>query len=156
MINLDSITNENNQEHNEKWPYIPDHPYRILITDGSGSEQINALLNLMKEQDDTDKIYLYAKNLNEPNYEFLIKKHKDVGTNHFDDSNVFIECSNCLDDVYQNIDDYNPSTQRKILIVFDDMIAGIMRNKNFQAIIKELLHLFLSLSLIFLFQKMLD
>ena len=156
MINLDSITNENNQEHNEKWPYIPDHPYRILITDGSGSEQINALLNLMKEQDDTDKIYLYAKNLNEPNYEFLIKKHKDVGTNHFDDSNVFIECSNSLDDVYQNIDDYNPSTQRKILIVFDDMIAGIMRNKNFQAIIKELLHLFLSLSLIFLFQKMLD
>ena len=156
MINLDSITNENNKEHNEKWPYIPDHPYRILITDGSGSEQINALLNLMKEQDDTDKIYLYAKNLNEPNYEFLIKKHKDVGTNHFDDSNVFIECSNCLDDVYQNIDDYNPSTQRKILIVFDDMIAGIMRNKNFQAIIKELLHLFLSLSLIFLFQKMLD
>ena len=85
MINLDSITNENNKEHNEKWPYIPDHPYRILITDGSGSEQINALLNLMKEQDDTDKIYLYAKNLNEPNYEFLIKKHKDVGTNHFDD-----------------------------------------------------------------------
>ena len=156
MINLDSITNENNKEHNEKWPYIPDHPYRILITDGSGSEQINALLNLMKEQDDTDKIYLYAKNLNEPNYEFLIKKHKDVGTNHFDDSNVFIECSNSLDDVYQNIDDYNPSTQRKILIVFDDMIAGIMRNKNFQAIIKELLHLFLSLSLIFLFQKMLD
>ena len=156
MINLDSITNENNQEHNEKWPYIPDHPYRILITDGSGSEQINALLNLMKEQDDTDKIYSYAKNLNQPNYEFLIKKHKDVGTNHFDDSNVFIECSNSLDDVYQNIDDYNPSTQRKILIVFDDMIAGIMRNKNFQAIIKELLHLFLSLSLIFLFQKMLD
>ena len=156
MINLDSITNENNKEHNEKWPYIPDHPYRILITDGSGSEQINALLNLMKEQDDTDKIYLYAKNLNEPNYEFLIKKHKDVGTNHFDDSNVFIECSNSLDDVYQNIDDYNPSTQRKILIVFDDMIAGIMRNKNFRAIIKELLHLFLSLSLIFLFQKMLD
>ena len=86
----------------------------------------------------------------------MIKKHKDVGTNHFDDSNVFIECSNSLDDVYQNIDDYNPSTQRKILIVFDDMIAGIMRNKNFQAIIKELLHLFLSLSLIFLFQKMLD
>ena len=69
---------------------------------------------------------------------------------------LMIECSNSLDDVYQNIDDYNPSTQRKILIVFDDMIAGIMRNKNFQAIIKELLHLFLSLSLIFLFQKMLD
>ena len=58
MINLDSITNENNQEHNEKWPYISDHPYKILITDGSGSEKTNALLNSMKEQDDTDKIYL--------------------------------------------------------------------------------------------------
>ena len=138
MINLDSITNENNQEHNEKWPYISDHPYKILITDGSGSEKTNALLNSMKEQDDTDKIYLYAKDLNEPKYEFLIKNHKDVGRNHFDDPNAFIECLNSLDDVYQNIDDYNPSTQRKILIVFDDMIAVVMGNKNFQAIIKEL------------------
>ena len=138
MINLDSITNENNKEHNEKWPYIPDHPYRILIIGGSGSGKTNALLNLIKEQDDIDKIYLYAKDLSEPKYEFLIKKREDVGIKYCNDPNAFIECSNRIDDVYQNIDDYNPSRKIKILIVFDDMIADIMSNKNFQAIIKEL------------------
>ena len=139
MINLDSITNENNKEHNEKWPYIPDHPYRILIIGGSGSGKTNALLNLIKEQDDIDKIYLYAKDLSEPKYEFLIKKHEDVGIKYCNDPNAFIECSNRMDDVYQNIDDYNPSRKRKILIVFDDiMIADIMSNKKFHAIIKEL------------------
>ena len=138
MINLDSITNENNKEHNEKWPYIPDHPYRILIIGGSGSGKTNALLNLIKEQDDIDKIYLYTKYLNEPKYEFLIKKCKDVGIKYCNDPNAFIECSNRMDDVYQNIDDYNPTRKRKILIVFDDMIADIMANKKFQTIIKQL------------------
>ena len=92
MINLDSITNENSKEHNEKWPYIPDHPYRILIIDGSGSEKANALLNLKKEQDDIDKIYVHAKDLSEPKYEFLIKKRKNAGIKHLNDSNAFIEC----------------------------------------------------------------
>ena len=69
----------------------------------------------------------------------MIKNHKDIGAKHFNDPNAFIECSNSMDDVYQNIDDYNPSRKRKILIVFDDMIADIMSNKKFQAIIKELL-----------------
>ena len=91
MINLDDITNENNKEHNEKWPYIPDYPYRILAIGGSGSGKTNILLNLINEQDDIDKIYLYAKDLSEPKYEFLIKKRQDVGTNHFNDSNTFIE-----------------------------------------------------------------
>ena len=66
MINLDSITNEKHKEHNEKWPYISDHPYRILIIGSSGSEKTNTLLHLIKEQDDIDKIYLYAKDLSEP------------------------------------------------------------------------------------------
>ena len=96
------------------------------------------MLNLIKEQDDIDKIYLYAKDLSEPKYEILIRKRKDVGTKHFNYSNAFIECSNTMDDVYQNIDDCNPNRKRKILIVFDDMIADIMANKKFQAIIKEL------------------
>ena len=123
MIYFDDIKNENNREHNEKWPYIPDHPYRILTIGGSGSGKTSALVNLIKEQDDIDKIYLYAKDSSEPKYEFLIKKHKDVGTNHFNDPNPFIKCSNMLNDVYQNIHDYNPSRKRKNLIVFDDMIA---------------------------------
>ena len=122
---------------NEKWPFIPYHPYRILIICGSGSGKTNALLNLIKEQDDIDKIYLYAKDLSEPKYEFLIKKHEDVEIKYCNDPNAFTECSNTMDDVYENIDDYNPSRKKK-LIVFDDMIADIMTNKKFQAIIKEL------------------
>ena len=73
MINLNSIAKENNKEHKEKWPFIPDHPYRILIIGGSRSGKTNALLNLISQQDDTDKICLYAKDLSEPKYEFLIK-----------------------------------------------------------------------------------
>ena len=75
MINFDSITNENNKEHNEKWPYIPDHPYRIMIIGSSGSGKTKALLNLINEQDNIDEIYLYAKDLRKPKHEFLIKKH---------------------------------------------------------------------------------
>ena len=86
MINLDSITNENNKKHNEKWPYIPDHPYRIIIIGGSGSGKTNALINLINEQSDIDKIYLYAKDLSEPKYEYLIKKRKYVGIKHANNS----------------------------------------------------------------------
>ena len=157
MISLDSITNKNNKEHNEKWPYIPDHPYRILIIGGSGSGKTNALLNLIKEQDDIDKIYLYAKDLSEPKYEFLIKRHEDAGTKHLNDPDAFIECSNTMDDIYENIDDYNPSRKRKILIVFDDMITDIKSNKKFQPI-RELFtscrKLNIYHSLILLFKKM--
>ena len=96
------------------------------------------MLNLIKEQNDIDKIYLYAKDLSEPKYEFLIKKCENAGTKHVNDANAFIECSNAIDDVYENINDYNPRRKRKILVVFDEMIADIMINKTFQAITKEL------------------
>ena len=76
--------------------------------------------------------------MSEPKYEFLIKKRKDVGRKHCNDSDAFIECSNTTDGVYENIDDYKPSCKRKILIAFDDIIADIMANKKFQTIIKEL------------------
>ena len=76
---------------------------------GSRSGKTNALLNLIKEQDDIDKIYLYAKDLSEPKYEFLIKKREDVGIKYCNDSNAFIVCSNTMDGVYVNIDDYNSS-----------------------------------------------
>ena len=141
MINLDSITNENNKKHNEKWPYIPDHPYRILITCGSGSGKTNTLLNLIKEQDYhdvIDKIYLYGKDLSEPKYEYLIKKREAAGINHVNNPNGLIECSKTIDDVYEDIDNYSPKRDKKVLIVFDDMIADIMANKKFHAITKEL------------------
>ena len=81
---------------------------------------------------------MYAKDLSEPRYEFLIIKHKNAETKHWNDPSAFVECSNTMDDVYENIDDCNLSRKRKILIVFDDMIKGIMSNKKFQAIIKKL------------------
>ena len=96
------------------------------------------MLNLIIEQRDIDKIYLYAKDLSEPKYELLIKNRKNAGIKYLNDSKAFIECSNTMDEVYENIDDYNPNRKRKILIVFDDMIADIMTNKKFQSIIKEL------------------
>ena len=67
-----------------------------------------------------------------------MKKHKNAETKHLNDPNAFIECSNTMNDVYENIDDYNPNRKVKILIVFNDMIAGIMSNKKSQAIIEEL------------------
>ena len=90
MINLDSITNENNKKHNEKWPYIPDHPYRIIMIGGSGSGKTHTLLNLINGQHDIDKIILYARDLNKPKYKILIKKRKDARIKHLNDPNAFI------------------------------------------------------------------
>ena len=73
MINLDSITDENNKKRNKKWPFIPDHLYKILIIGGSGSGKTNTLLKLVSQQDGINKIYLYAKDLSKPKYETLIK-----------------------------------------------------------------------------------
>ena len=111
----------------------------MLLIGGSGLGRTNALLSLKKEQDDIDKTYLYAKDLSEKKYEFLIKKREDAETKHLNDSNAFTECSNTMDDVYENTDGYNRNRQRNISIVFDDMIADIMTNKKFQGKIKELL-----------------
>ena len=137
MLNLDDITNENNKEHNDKMAI---YSRSFVLNFGNWwfwIRKTNALLNLISQQDDIDRIYLYAKELSETKHEILIKKGENVGIKHLNDSNAFIECSNTMDDVYENIDDYKPNRQKKILIVFDDMIADIMSNKKFQAIIKE-------------------
>ena len=131
MINLDSITNENNKKHNKKWPCIPDQPFRIIIIGGSGPGKTNALINLINEKNDIHKIYLYARDLSEAKYEYLIKKRKDAGIKYLNNPNAFMECSNTMDDVCENINDHNPVRKRKILIVFDDMMAYIMTNKKF-------------------------
>ena len=131
MINLNSIVNDNNKKHNEKWPYIPDHPYRILIIGSSGSGKTNTLLNLINEQRDIDKIYLYAKDLSEPKYEHLIKNRKNAGIKHLIDSKAFIDCSNKMNDVYENIDLYNLNRRRKVLIAFDDILQILRQIKIF-------------------------
>ena len=68
----------------------------------------------------------------------MIEKRENAGIKNYDNPTAFTEYSNTMDDVFSNIDDYNPKRKRKILIVFDDMIADIMANKKFQAVIKEL------------------
>ena len=118
MINLDNIVNNKNKGRNENWIYIPDHPYRILIIGGSGSRKTNTLLNLINEQRDMDKIYLYAKDLSVSKYEDLINNRENAGIKHLKDPKAFIDCSNTVDDVYENIDNYNPNRKRKILIAF--------------------------------------
>ena len=138
MINFDDYANENKTIHNKNWPYIPDHPYRILIIGGSGSGKTNLLLNLIENQPDIDKIYLYAKDPYESKYQYLINKREGVGINHFNDPKAFIEYSNDMHDVYKNIDENNIDKERKILIVFDDMIADMINNKKLNSTVSEL------------------
>ena len=78
MISFDDIVNENKTVHNKNWSYVPDHPYKILIIEGSGSGKTNALLNLIGNQRDIDKIYLYAKDPYEAKYQYLINKRECV------------------------------------------------------------------------------
>ena len=138
MINFDEYTNENRIKHNPNWPYIPDHPYRILIVGGSGSGKTNALLNLINNQPDIDKIYLYVKEPYEYKYQYLINKRESVGINHINDPKTFIKYFNDMHKVYKNIDNYNPDKENKVLIVFDDMIAGMIDNKKLNSIVIEL------------------
>ena len=96
MINFDNYTNESKLEHNLKWPYIPDHPYRILIIGGSGSGKTNALLNLLNNQPDIDKIYLYVKDPSEAKYQYLTNRREKVGLDHFENLkllwNIYMIC----------------------------------------------------------------
>ena len=137
MFNFDYITKEDIKEPNPNWPEIPDHSYRVLIVGGSGSGKTNALLNLIHNEPDIDKIYLYAKDLYEVKNQLLINKRESTGLKFLNDSKAFIEHSNDMDDIYKNIEDYNPNKKRKILIIFDDMIADMLSNKKLNPIVTE-------------------
>ena len=135
MLNLDNIVNTNNKNSDKDWPF------RILIIGPSGSGKTNVLLNLIEKLNNTipiDKIYLFAKDLSEPKYEFLVSNREKAGIKNYNDANAFIEYSNTMDDVFSNIDEYNTRRKRRILLVLDDMIADIMSNEKFAAIIKEM------------------
>ena len=155
MINFDDYTDENKTDHNPNWLYIPDHPYRILILGGSRSGKTNTLLNLINNQSDIDKIYLYPKDLYEDKYQFLIKKIENIGLKHFNDPKSFIEYSNDMRDVYKNINHYNPNKENKILIIFDNMIADMINNKKLNLIVTKLFirRRKLNISLVFIMQS---
>ena len=106
--------------------------------DGSGSRKTNALLNLIQNQEDIDKIYLYTKDQYEAKYQYLINKREKVGLNHYDDPKAFMEYSNDMQDIYKNIEEYNPEKKCKILIAFHDMIADMINNKKLNPVVTEL------------------
>ena len=119
---------------------------------------------MINNQSDIDKIYLYAKDLYETKYQFLINKRESIGVKHFNHLKAFIEYSNDMHDVYKNINDYKLDKENKILIVFDDMIADMINNKKLNSIVTELFirGRKLNISLVFItqshlnYQRMLD
>ena len=155
MINFDNYANENKVEHNLKWPYVPDQPYRILIIGGSGSEISNALFDLINNQPDIDKIYWYTKDPYDSIYQFLINKRESMLLKHFNDPKGFTEYSDNMEDVCKNIGEYNPGKKCKTLIVFDNMIADMTKNKKLNSVVTEMFITSrkLNISLVFITQS---
>ena len=136
MLNLDNIISNKNRsssEHNN-WPC------RTLIIGLSGSGKTNTLLHLVNNLHPIDKIYLYAKDLHEPTNEYLINKRKQAGIKNLNDPHAFIEYSDDMNDVLDDINNYNKNRDKKVLVVVGDMIADIEYSKNFKRIIKELFY----------------
>ena len=136
MLNLDNIVSNKNTGFSED----NDWPFRMLIIGPSGSGKSNTLLHLINNLHPIDKIYLYAKDIHEPKYEYLINKREQAGIKNLNDPHAFIEYSDDMNDVLDDINNYNKNRDKKVLIVFDDMIADIEYNKNFKRIIKELFY----------------
>ena len=136
MLNLDNIVSNRNTSSSEdnNWPF------RMLIIGPSKSGKTNTLLHLINNLHPIDKIYLYAKDIHEPKYEYLINKREKAGIKDLNDTDAFIEYSEDMDDVLDDINNYNKIRDKKILIVSDDMIVDIDYNKNFKRIIKELFY----------------
>ena len=134
MLNLDNIVSNNNENKNNDWPF------RMLIIGPSGSGKTNTLLHLINNLHPIDEVYLYAKDIHEPKYEYLINKREQAGIKNLNDPKAFIEYLDDMDDVLDDNNDYNKNRDKKVLIVFDDMIADIEYNKNFKKIIKELFY----------------
>ena len=134
MLNLDDIVSNKKKsslEHN-------DWPFRMLIIGPPGSGKTNTLLHLINNIHPIDKIYLYTKDTNEKKYQYLINKREQVGIKNFNDPHAFIEYSNDMNDVLEDINNYNKNRDKKVLIIFDDLISDIMRSEKFKAIVKEL------------------
>ena len=143
MLILDNIVsnkNENKDTTGSSSSELNNWPFRMLIIGPSGSGKTNTLRHLTNNLYPIDKIYLYAKDINEPRYEYLINKREQAGIKNLNDPHAFIEYSDDTDDVLDDINNYNKNRDKKVLIVFYDMIADIEYNKNFKRIIKELFY----------------
>ena len=136
MLNLDNIANNKNTGFSED----NDWSFKMLIIGPSGSGKTNTLLHLINNLHPIDKIYLHAKDIHKPKYEFLINKREQAGIKNLNDSHAFIKYSDDMNDVLDDINNYNKTRDKKVPIVFDDMIADIEYNKNFKRIIKELFY----------------
>ena len=152
MLNLDNIVSNkeiNKIKEDNNWPF------RMLSIGPSGSGKTNTLLHLINNLHPIDKIYLYTKDLAEPKYEYLINRREQAGIKNFNDPKAFIKYSNDMDDVLDDINNYNKNRDKKVLIVFDDMIADIEYNKNFKRIIKELFYRVhkINVSIVFIMQS---
>ena len=134
MLNLDNIVSNKKKSSSEN-DYCP---FRMLIIGPSGSGKTNNLLHLIDKFHPIDKIYLYAKDTDEDKYQYLINKREQAGIKNLNDPHTFIEYSNNLNDALEDINNYNKKRDKKVLIIFDDMIADIMRSEKFNAIVKEL------------------
>ena len=134
MLDLDNIVSSKFIYKNNDWPI------RMLIISPSGFGKTNTLLHLINNLHPIDKIYLYAKDIHEPKYEYLINKREQTGIKNLDYSKAFIEYLDDIDDVLDDINNYDKNRDKKVLIVFDDMIADIEYNKKFKRIIKELFY----------------
>ena len=132
MLNFDNIVSNENENKDNNWPFC------VLIIGPSGSGRINNILHLTNNLHPIDIIYLYAKDIHEPKHEYLINKTEQTGIKNLDDPKAFIEYSDDMDVVLDDINNYNKNRDKKLLILFDDMIADIEYNKNFKRIIKEL------------------
>ena len=123
---------------NQNWPYIPDHSYRIVIIGSLRSGKTNVILNLMKYQRrNIDKIYLCVKDPFESKYQLLINRREKIRTKKLKNSKAFIDYLQTIDVVYENLEDYNPPKKRKVLILFNDMIADMEANKKLSAVVTE-------------------
>ena len=133
MLNLDHIVSnkrKSSSEHN-------DWPFRMLIIGPSGSGKTNTLLHLINNFHPIDKIYLYTKDTDESKYQYLINKREQAGIKNLNEPHAFIEYSNDMNDVLENINNYNKNRDKIVLIIFDDMIVDVMRSEKFKVIVKE-------------------
>ena len=119
MLNLDDIVSNKKENKDNDWPF------RMLIIGSSGSGKTNTLLHLINNFRPIDKIYLYAKDTDEKKYQFLINKTEQAGIKNLNDPHAFIEYSNDMNDLLDHINNYNKNRDKKVLIIFDDMIATL-------------------------------